>query len=95
MASAARNSHYLSPRIQNKIINVCNDLILEGMVNRINRSSFFSVLTDETTDISCHEQLSLCARFVTDELAIEECFLQFLPLTDLLGKNLATTISQS
>ena len=62
------------------------------MVDSINRSRFFSVLADETTDISCQEQLNLCARYVSDDFAIEESFLQFVPITDLSGKNLASTI---
>ena len=40
-ASAGRNSQYISPRIQNKIISVCNDLILERLVKLVNRSRFF------------------------------------------------------
>ena len=51
--SAGRTSQYISPRMQNKIINICNDLILKRLVDSINRSRFFSVLADETTDISC------------------------------------------
>ena len=62
------------------------------MVDSNNRSRFFFVLADETTDISCQEQLSLCARCLNDDFAIEECFLQFVPITDLSGKNLASTI---
>ena len=91
-ASAGHNAQYVSPRIQNEIISVCNELILERLVDSINRSRFFSVLADETTDISCQEQLSLCTRYLNDDFAIEECFLQFVPITDLSGKNLASTI---
>ena len=90
--SAGRNSQYISPRMQNEIISICNDLILKRLVDSINRSRFFSVLADETTDISCQEQLTLCARYVSDDFAIEESFLQFIPITDLSGKNLASTI---
>ena len=49
--------------MQNKIISICNDLILKRLVDSINRFRFFSVLADETTDISCQEQLTLCARY--------------------------------
>ena len=77
---------------QNEIISIGNDLILKRLVDSINRSRFFSVLADETTDISCEEQLTLCARYVSDDFAIEESFLQFVPITDLSGKNLASTI---
>ena len=67
-------------------------MLLKRLVDSINRSRFFSVLADETTDVSCQEQLTLCARYVSDDFAIEETFLQFVPITDLSGKNLASTI---
>ena len=90
--SAGRIPQYISPRMQNEIISICNDLILKQLVDSINRSRFFSVLADETTDISCQEQLTLCARYVSDNFAIEKSFLQFVPITDLSDKNLASTI---
>ena len=67
-------------------------MIFKRLINSINRSRFFSVLADEITDISCQEQLTLCARYVSDDFAIEESFLQFVLITDLSGKNLASTI---
>ena len=71
ITSAGHNARYLSPRVQNEILSACNDLILERLVDYINRSSFFTVLADETTDISCQEQLSLCARFVADDFSVK------------------------
>ena len=67
-------------------------MILERLVGYVNRSSFFTVLADETTDISCQEQLSLCAGFVGDDFSVEEYFLKFVPVTDLSGKELASTV---
>ena len=90
--SAGRNSQYISPRMQKEVISICNYLILKRLVDSINRSRLFSVLADETTNISCQEQLTLCAWYVSDDFAIEESFLQFVPITDLSGKNLASTI---
>ena len=78
--------------MQNETISICNDLILKQLVNSIIRSRFFSVLADETTDITCQEQLTRCARYLSDDIAIEKCFFQFVPITDLSGKNLASTI---
>ena len=92
-ASAGRNSQYISQRIQNEIVSVCNCLILERLVKLVNRSRFFSVLADESTDLSCQEQLTLCASYISDDFTLEECFLQFVPITDLSGKSLASTIS--
>ena len=49
-------------------------------------------MANETTDISCQEQLSLCARFVGDDFSVEEYFFKFVPVTDLSGKELASTV---
>ena len=58
----------------------------------VNRSRLFSALADETTDILCQEQLTLCACYTSDDFTIEECFLQFVPISNLSSKSLAPTI---
>ena len=46
---------YISPRIQNGIINACNDLILEGLIDSILFDLvFFSVVADETIELAYH-----------------------------------------
>lgn len=87
------NAQYTSPRIQNEIIEVCNDLIVRNLVKELNASSCFSILADETSDISGLEQLSLCVRHVDREnFTVKENFLQFVPLYDVTGKGIATAI---
>ena len=49
-------------------------------------------MADETTNIACQEQLTSCARYISDDFTNEECFLQFVPITALSGKSLASTI---
>ncbi|KAJ8896387.1 hypothetical protein PR048_001731 [Dryococelus australis] len=46
--------------------------------------------------ISGMEQLSLCIRYVDESTPkIRECFLQFVPVTDVSGKGLADTILEA
>jgi hypothetical protein len=57
--------------------------------------SCFTVLADETTDISSKEQFSLCVRYVKkagSEYKMCEQFLQFMPLESLTGEHLASTL---
>jgi len=54
-----KRNKYTSPIIQNEIIQSCNTILLRKLVNVINKSKCFSVLADETTDISTKEQLSI------------------------------------
>ena len=51
-------------------------------------------MDDETTDVSTIEQFSLCVRYIDDESkSLREDFLQFVPVTDVSGKNLANVIN--
>lgn len=52
-----KNATYLSPLIQNEIISICNKLILEHLVANVNKSKSFTILADETTDVSNKEQI--------------------------------------
>uniref|UniRef100_UPI0002B8EE97 52 kDa repressor of the inhibitor of the protein kinase-like n=1 Tax=Ciona intestinalis TaxID=7719 RepID=UPI0002B8EE97 len=91
-----RNAAYMSSTIQNEIIATCGEIIRSSLVKKINSSGFFSILADETTDVSCHEQFSLCARYVdesgTGELVVREDFLGYVAVEDLTGSSLAEVI---
>ena len=98
LEGAKRNAMYTSPQIQNDIIDKCNKLILSSLVRRVNAAKCFAVLADETTDVSCSEQFSLCVRYVHNDscdVRIMEDFLQFVPVYDVTGKNLADVILTS
>ncbi|XP_065318726.1 uncharacterized protein LOC135926723 [Gordionus sp. m RMFG-2023] len=68
--SSNKNATYLSPRIQNEIIDVCNNIILEKLITEINSAPCFSILADETTDIAGIEQMSLCARYIDTQITL-------------------------
>ncbi|KAF0765422.1 52 kDa repressor of the inhibitor of the protein kinase-like, partial [Aphis craccivora] len=97
------NAFYLSPLIQNNFIEICGKIIQEQIVEKINKSKCFSVLVDETTDISCFEQLSLCVRYLEQSIdakndityILKEDFLQFIPVYSTTGQNLATVILEN
>ena len=57
--SSGSNSKYLSPMIQNEIIIISGSLICQRIVSEVEKSVQFSILADESADISTHEQLSI------------------------------------
>jgi len=76
LSSDYRNK-YISPFIQNEIINCCGDIIFKKLVKEINESGYFSVLSDETTDVSVKEQLTICVRYLVGtgkDINIHESF---------------------
>ncbi|CAI6351604.1 unnamed protein product [Macrosiphum euphorbiae] len=87
-----KRNKYTSPGIQNQIIEACNKLILNKIVDKINKSQCFSILADETTDVSNIEQLSLCVRYVDNNNMLNEDFIQFIAIHSLTGLDLVTSI---
>jgi len=94
LETCSKNASYTSPMIANEIILTCGDIILKKIVNKINKAKCFSILVDETSDISGIEQFSLCARYFNNG-QINEDFLLFVPVTDVTGKGLASTLLTS
>jgi Domain of unknown function (DUF4371) len=83
---------YIGSKIQNQMIVACGDIILRKIVKKINDSQCFSVLADETTDISTNEQLALCVRYLDSENNLCEDFLQFIKVDSLTGASLSSAI---
>lgn len=88
--SCGKNATYISWNIQNQIIDACDKVIKSHIVKDVKDATFFSVLADETTDVSTQEQFSLSVRYVShntkDGYKINEKFLQFVPLESTTGE---------
>ncbi|KAK9744053.1 protein of unknown function (DUF4371) [Popillia japonica] len=68
------------------------------IVKKIEKSRFYSVLADVTTDISRIEQFSLCIRYVDkdeDGMKLREDYLTFVPVHDLAWAALAGTLKET
>ncbi|XP_050063209.1 52 kDa repressor of the inhibitor of the protein kinase-like [Aphis gossypii] len=90
------NAMYTSPQIQNEIITIFGELIQSEIVKQISKSSFFSVLADETTDINQIEQFSVCIRYLDEEsMIVQENFLAFISVQDVTGEGLANTLLET
>ncbi|CAH1985723.1 unnamed protein product, partial [Acanthoscelides obtectus] len=86
---------YTSSVIQNEVIELCGSAIQTQVLNRVKEAGFFTILADETQDISRGEQLALCLRYVhcsSGKSVILEDFLEFIHVEDVSAQALATTI---
>lgn len=93
--NTGRNSLYISPQIQNEIAHIAGGVIQRKIIERINKSHCFSIIADETTDVSGIEQFSICIRYVDKvekEHSLREDFLCFVPVEDTTGAGLANTL---
>lgn len=91
--NCSSNASYLSPTVQNGIVDICSTLIRENLVAKINKAGCFSVLADEITDVAGIEQLTICARHLDKgSNQVDEVFLDFVPVDDQSGWNIAWEI---
>jgi len=67
------------------------DAIQKQILSKISQCKYFSILEDETTNVSQTEQLSLSVRFIKGTKVHEE-FLCFVPVSSTTSKDLASTI---
>ena len=73
---------YISPEIINEIITGMGQYILRQLLWDIKNSLCFSILADEATDISHHEQMSISIRWVDCSYNIHEDILGLIRLPD-------------
>jgi hypothetical protein len=66
-----------SKTIQNELIFCVSQYLKEFIYNEISNVIFFSVIADDTTDITEHSQCTLTIRFVGSEAKVQERFLGF------------------
>ena len=65
-------AEYMSPKIVNKQIQFMALSLLRSLLSEIQSVPWFSVLADETTDISFHEQMCVVIRWINDDHDILE-----------------------
>lgn len=89
---ALRNCTYISPVIQNQLIEIIGkDIIQKSLVGEVKDAKYFSILADEVTSHN-KEQIALCLRFVDKDKNIREEFLEFLNADRITGEYVAYTI---
>lgn len=86
-----KNARYLHHSIQVEIIHNMANMILNKISSEVIESVYFSVMADETKDISKTEQFSVVVRYYFQG-ELKERFLGFTPLTYIDGKSLFSHI---
>lgn len=73
-----RSGHkWLHHNTQNEILELMASSVISENLKEIKEAEFFSILLDETSDISRTEQVSVCIRVVSQDLVSKEYFLGF------------------
>lgn len=96
--------NYLSPTIQNELIDCLANTLEKRLVSKINESLFFSIIMDTTQDITKVDQLSKIIRYVEIEkdengkpqnINIIESFMGFTKVSDQSAAGLTSEILES
>ncbi|XP_066975348.1 zinc finger MYM-type protein 1-like [Macrobrachium rosenbergii] len=79
---SSKNAKCTSPTIQNEIIGIMAETFLDEITDKLYQSTWFSIMVDESKDISGREQLFVVVRYLFDHTLHEE-FLGFIRLHEL------------
>ena len=69
--------------MQNELLNIISRHVLLSKLETIRKNIFFTIMTDDYTDITNKEQFSFCIRTVDDNLEVKEDFLGFYELENI------------
>ena len=84
-------TRYTSKDIQNEMLATLSDMVREGIVEEVKQSEYFTVLVDETKDVSKQEQVSFVLRYFANQ-KVQESFIDFKPAQGLDANSLSNLI---
>lgn len=90
LEKSADNAKYTSPKIQNTVIEICEEIICERIISRI--SKYWSLMADETQDCSTSKQVSICVRYVDVNGDVCENFMGFVKAEKMDSKSIADVL---
>ena len=64
LSTTPKNAWYLSPQIQNEMIDRISNSIPSALISKLNKSKFVSIIADKSSDVSMTEQMAVCIPFV-------------------------------
>ena len=89
--NAPRNALYTSPDIQNQLASIMSNMVREVICTQVRDAVYFSLLVDETKDISKKEQMSIVLRYLQNSKVYER-FIGFVHISSLDAASLVEYI---
>ena len=79
LQNTSKNSTYISNKTQNDLIKAAGTVIRNKILDKVSETKFFSLLVDETTDLSKLEQMTkVCLRYVLITSCVKISLITFL-----------------
>ena len=70
-----KTDKYTSPEMQNEMIRVMALQVLRVIASSLHSTAFYTVMADETTDTSNHEQVVICLHWVSNDFEVHKEFM--------------------
>lgn len=83
-----KNEKWVHHTIQNEILEIMANKILTDNIEEIRKAEFYSILLDETADVSRMEQISIYFRVASADLLSTEYFMGFYSTTSTTAETL-------
>ena len=90
-----KTNKYTSHEIQNKILKIMARHMLHQISFGIQHSPFITVMIDETTDLSNHEQATVVIRWISESLDVHEDFLGLYQVPSIDSDTLTSVVKDS
>ena len=81
-----------SKMVQNKLLECTLAVVRERIVVEVKSASYLAIQADETTDVSTQTQLVPVLRYIDDNHAVQERFLEFIPISDSTSVSIASVL---
>lgn len=79
---------FFSHDILNEIIDVLSESVMQVVLQQIKNCDYYSIMVDETCDISVHEQVTFCIRTVNTNFEVIEDFIGLYETSNTEAKTL-------
>lgn len=88
-----KNAMYTSAQIQNELLDIMAEMVRDSITSEVQNAGVFSILADESKDISKQEQLVLILRYVHKETCtVHERFLTYVKAESFNAESLSAYI---
>lgn len=91
LQSGPQNAKYTHHSVQTSLLRIMSELIIAEISSEVSKSTFYTILADETKDLSKKEQMSIVLRYVY-EGSIHEQFVNINEAKQLDADGLTATI---
>ena len=88
-----KGPRFISHDIQNELLSIMANHIIRNIASDVQKNRYYSIICDEYTDISNHEQLTFCLRWVDSNMAANEDFIGFYEVPNIKSETIFTAIN--